>query len=206
VSLRCRQGVHWPAFCTVLGLGSLAALGWPAASIDWQPLRAGAEPWRWWSAAFVHYSTMHLAANLGACAVVGAFGWATRLPVRWTLAFVVAWPLTHLLLLAVPGLTRYGGLSGMLHAGVAVACIGLVWRERGGRRAIGAAVFAGMLVKLLIERPWQGPIQHLPEWDIGVAPIAHVTGALAGTLCALVVCATGARRTMPLSPEPGDPR
>jgi rhomboid family GlyGly-CTERM serine protease len=204
-----RLGLHWLAFCALLGLGSLVAQALPAASIEWQPLVATTEPWRWWSAAFVHYSAQHLVANLGACAVVGVFGWAARLPPHWTAAFVVAWPLTHLALLAVPALVRYGGLSGMLHAGVAVACIGLMWRERGARQAIGAAVFVGMGVKLLLERPWSGPVQHLPEWDIGVAPIAHLTGAAAGVVCALVVCATTPRaapRTMPLSADPGDPQ
>lgn len=191
-----RRSLHWLAFCALLGLGALAAQPLPDASIEWQPLRAATQPWRWWSAAFVHYSPLHLAANVGACAVVGAFGWAARLPVRWTAAFAVAWPLTHLALLAVPALARYGGLSGMLHAGVAITCIGLMWRERGSRRAIGAAVFVGMGVKLLIERPWQGPVQHLPEWDIGVAPIAHVAGAAAGIACALVVCATTPRGTI----------
>ena len=37
----------------------------------------------------------------------------------------VAWPLTHLSLLARPEVMHYGGLSGVLHAGVAVAALGL---------------------------------------------------------------------------------
>jgi rhomboid family GlyGly-CTERM serine protease len=197
-------GLHWVIFCALLGLASLVAQVVPSELIDWQPVRAWAEPWRWWTAAFVHYSPMHLVANLGACAVVGAYGGAARLPPRWTWAWVGAWPLVHLALLVVPDLDRYGGLSGLLHAGVAIACIGLMWRDRGRRQVVGLAVLAGMLVKLLLERPWDGAVQHWPEWDIGVAPIAHVTGAVAGAACALVACVTsrrGSRSTIRNPPE-----
>lgn len=179
-------GRHWVILCVLLGLGSLLAQTLPTMALEWQPVRAWSQPWRWWSAAFVHYSAQHLAANLGACAVVGVYGWAARVPARWTWAWVGAWPLTHLALLLVPGLARYGGLSGLLHGGVTIACAYLVWHEHGRRRAIGAAVLLGMLVKFWLERPWEGPVQRWPEWDIGIAPIAHVTGAAAGFLCALV--------------------
>jgi rhomboid family GlyGly-CTERM serine protease len=197
VPVEPRAGPHWLAFSALLGLASIGAQTLPVQMLEWQPVQAWAEPWRWWTAAFVHYSVHHLAANLGACAVVAAFGWAAQLPARWTWAWVGAWPLVHIALLDVPGLDRYGGLSGLLHAGVAIACIGLVWRERGARRAIGAAVFVGMLVKLLLERPWDGAVQRWPDWDIGVAPIAHVAGAAVGSACAIVAGTTSRRRTAP---------
>ena len=41
------------------------------------------------------------------------------------LAWALAWPLTHLALLAEPALLRYGGLSGVLRAGAAVAAVAL---------------------------------------------------------------------------------
>jgi rhomboid family GlyGly-CTERM serine protease len=198
-----QPGLAWAVFSALLGLMALAAHGVPAERIEWQAAQAWSEPWRWWTAAAVHYSTQHLLANLMGCGVVGAYGWAARLPARWwvwVLAWALAWPLGHLALVAVPGLARYGGLSGVLHAGVAVASVGLLCCERGWRQAIGAAVMLGLLAKLVLERPWLGPVQEVRGWDIPIAPIAHATGAAAGVLCALVVaglyrlCALLARR------------
>lgn len=162
--------------------------GLPAA-LDWQPVLAAAEPWRWWTAAFVHLSSTHLAANLAGCVVLAAFGWTARLPPRWTGAWLAAWPLGHLGLLAVPALGHYAGLSGTLHAGVAVAALGLAWSQAGRRRKIGLAVLAGAALKVLAERPWQGAAQTVTGWDIPVAPAGHAAGLLAGLVCAACVCA-----------------
>jgi hypothetical protein len=61
--------------------------GLPAAWLDWQPALGLAEPWRAWSAAWVHWSPLHLGSNLLAAAVVAAFGWAARMPPRAALAW-----------------------------------------------------------------------------------------------------------------------
>ena len=58
------------------------------------PALAAREPWRLFSAAFVHYSTLHLLANLAGAALVGALGFFARVPRRVVLAWLVAWPLT----------------------------------------------------------------------------------------------------------------
>ncbi len=160
-------------------------LGWwlPSAGLDWQPDLAAAEPWRAFSAAFVHWSPLHLGANLLAAAVVGAYGAAAQLPRSQAVAWVAAWPLTHVGLLLKPDLAHYGGLSGVLHAGVAIACLWLMLKGRGARRAVGAAVALGLLIKLGSESPWGPALQHREEFDIAVAPIAHATGAAAGLLC-----------------------
>jgi rhomboid family GlyGly-CTERM serine protease len=189
---RGRPGLAWATFAALLAACSLLAASWPAASLDWQAQRAWSEPWRWWTAAFVHLSPLHLTANLAGCVVVGAFGWAARLPRRWVWAWVGAWPVGQLALLAVPGLARYGGLSGLLHAGVAVAAVGASCTARGEprKRWIGLAVLGGLALKVLVERPWAGAVQPWPGWDIGVVPAAHATGALAGLAWGLVACAT----------------
>jgi len=176
----------WLTLCALAVAGALA--GWlaPAMALDWQPALAATEPWRWWTAAFVHWSPLHLGANLAGCAVLAGLGAAARLPSRATLAWGLAWPLTHIALLAQPALAHYGGLSGVLHAGVAVAAVVLLART-GRERAIGAAIATGLLAKLLLERPWAGPLAHPAGWDIAVAPLAHAAGAAAGTLCALAL-------------------
>ena len=174
----------WLWLAAVLMGGSMFGWWLPSAWLDWQPDLFAAQPWRAWTAAFVHWSPLHLSSNLLAAAVVGAFGVAAQLPRAQALAWFLAWPLTHAALLVKPDLAHYGGLSGVLHAGVAVVCLWLLVAARGHRRAVGAAVALGLVIKLVSESPWGPALQHSVEFDIAVAPIAHATGAVAGLLCA----------------------
>ncbi|MBX3635250.1 MAG: rhombosortase [Rubrivivax sp.] len=178
-------GAAWAALATLLGLASLLAWWLPAAPLDWQPAHAFDQPWRAWTAAFVHWSPLHLGANLAGVLVVGLLGRVARLPAPLALAWAVAWPLTQFGLLLRPELARFGGLSGVLHAGVAVAALALLAAARGRARAIGAAIAAGLVIKILLEEPWGPALREGGGWDIAVAPLAHATGALAGALCAL---------------------
>lgn len=178
-----RGGFAWAALAAGLAAASVLAFLLPAASLDWQPALAASEPWRAFTGAFVHWSPMHLGANLLGAAVVGALGVAARLPPAWAVAWAVAWPLTQLGLLDEPALAHFGGLSGVLHAGVAVAALALVVRERGARRGVGAAVLAGLFVKIALEQPFGPPLRAGGGWDIATAPLAHATGAAAGLLC-----------------------
>jgi rhomboid family GlyGly-CTERM serine protease len=179
-----RPGVAWCAAALLMIAGTLAA--WPLAhtTLDWQPSRV-VEAWRWWSAAFVHYSGHHLSANIGAVILVAGFGWTAAIPLRSAIAWCVAWPLTHLFLLTQPALLHYGGLSGLMHAGVAVVCVHLVFSGTPSRKFVGGAVFAGMAAKIASESPFGEPLRHVAEWDVAVAPIGHFTGALAGVLCSV---------------------
>lgn len=152
-------------------------------AIDWQPDRSLAQPWRAFSAVAVHYSGLHLAANLAGGLAVAALGRAADLPPRCTLAWALAWPLTQLGLWAQPALLHYGGLSGVLHAGVAVAALHLAGCGSGRRRTIGVALLAGLAVKVGSETPWGPPLRQVAGWDIAIAPAAHASGALAGLLC-----------------------
>lgn len=188
--LRLSAGARaWGLLSALLAAGSVLAWWLPAASLDWQPELAAAEPWRAWSAAFVHWSPQHLGTNLLAAAVVGAYGWAAQVPRAQAWAWCAAWPLTHLGLLLQPDLAHYGGLSGVLHGGVAIVSLWLLLRQRGARRAVGAAVTLGLLIKLASEQPWGPPLQRSQEWDIAVAPLAHASGALAGLLCGAIALA-----------------
>lgn len=186
----------------LLAVGALAGRGASLASGGWVPGLAWDEPWRCWSAAFVHLSDGHLAANLLGCAVVGAFGQRGAQAAGagtardWALAWLAAWPLTHALLGAEPRLAGYAGLSGALHAGVAVAALGLVVQARGRARGVGAAVLAGLALKLALEEPWRAPVQALALWDVPVAVAAHASGAAAGLACAAVALLVRRHATM----------
>ncbi len=181
-----RPGVAWAGLCGGAALLSVLAWWWPANLLDWQPDRAAAEPWRTVSAAWVHWSPLHLGANLLGTAVLAALGWAATLPARAALAWAFAWPLTHLGLWLQPALVHYGGLSGVLHAGVAVAALWLLLHERGVRHAVGAAMLVALGLKLALEQPWGPPLREGGGWDIAIAPLAHATGALAGAGCVLL--------------------
>ncbi len=187
------------AWCAVGAVLALPALGvfdnaTAARTLSWDPATWLDQPWRWWSAAWVHLSSLHLLANLIGAALVVALGVAARLPARAAIAWALAWPVTQLGLLAMPELTRYGGLSGVLHAGVAVAATALLLRPARAERLLGGSIAAVLVVKLLAEAPWRGPLQHPAGWDIAVAPLAHASGALAGAALALVCLLPGRRR------------
>lgn len=175
----------WLALAACAAAGSTITWFLPATALDWQPARAFVEPWRWVTAAFVHWSPLHLGANLAGTAVVAAFGHAAALPRRAALAWALAWPATQGALLAQPALAHYGGLSGVLHAGVAVAAVHLLARS-GRARWIGGAVLVGLALKIVLERPWAGPLLHPAGWDIAVAPLAHAAGAVAGATAGAV--------------------
>ena len=183
--------VHWAGLGVAAAAGALLARLADPALLRWQPELAWAQPWRMVTAAWVHLSTQHLAGNLAATAVVAVFGVAAGCGRRAATAWALAWPLTQLGLLAQPALLRYGGLSGVLHAGVAVAVWQLLRDGSRRRRAVGAAVALMVLAKLLLEAAWQGPaLRQVPGWDIAIAPGAHASGVLAGWLCALA-CGVG---------------
>ncbi len=189
-----RGAWSWMVASVLIAAAASALWFAPRELLAWQPARALEQPWRTWSAAFVHWTPWHLTANLLGCAVVAAFGIAVRVPVRCTLAWLAAWPLSHAALTLQPALATYGGLSGVLHAGVAIAAWHLLRHDRGRRRAIGMAVMAGLAVKLLLEKPWGAPTQSVAGWDFAVAPLAHTTGAIAGIACAALADAVSRRR------------
>lgn len=183
-ALRARYA--WAAVAALLCLAALA--GWPIEreKLDWQPGLAFSEPWRAITAVAVHYNGIHLAGALAGTLLTGALGVAANVPARIVWAWLVAWPLTHFGLLIKPELLHYGGVSGVVHAGVAAVIVFLLIQPQRTQRLIGAAMLVGILIKVLGETPWGPALRHPEGWGIAVAPIAHATGALAGACCALV--------------------
>ena len=178
-----RPGRAWLGLSLLLALGSALAYGRSPASLDWQPTLAFTEPWRAFSAAFVHYSNLHLIGNAAGLALTAAYGWAALVPPRLALAWLVAWPLTQLGLLALPTLAHYGGLSGVVHAGVAIVTLYVIVV---GHRWIGGTIMLMLFVKLATESPFGAPLRQVAGWDIALAPFAHFAGVAAGLLCCSV--------------------
>ena len=187
----------------LLALGALGCLGLSTEALDWQPTQVLRQPWRAWSAALVHLSSLHLAANLAGAALVGALGGVAQVPRRSVVAWLCAWPLTQLALLARPDLDHYAGLSGVLHAGVAVVAVHLIATARGLRQAIGLALLAALSLKVAGETPWAAEVLRRPEgWDIAIAPFAHASGLAAGVIASAI--AEAAARWRPLTMKRND--
>jgi rhomboid family GlyGly-CTERM serine protease len=194
-SRRCLGVVVWVGCAGLMAFGALLGTLAPRHALDWQPGLAFGQPWRWFSAAAVHYGAAHLGVNLLGAALVGALGWAARVPAAMAVAWLLAWPLTHLALLLQSELSHYGGLSGVQHTGVAVVAAHLVCDRARARRIIGAVMAALLAAKVASEAPWE-PVFHA-GLGIMIAPLAHATGAVAGAVCALLcgaIAAQAARR------------
>lgn len=172
---------HWLRLCATLAALSLLAGALPTARLDWQPGLAATQPWRAVTAAFVHWTPLHLAANLAGCAVLGLLGWRARLGARESLAGLIALPLTQLALLLRPELLHYGGLSGVLHGMTALVALSLLMRT-GRERWVGAGIALGLAAKIALEAPLGPALRATPGFDFPVAPFAHLSGALAGVL------------------------
>jgi rhomboid family GlyGly-CTERM serine protease len=173
----------WAGACAVAALGALLAWPAPREVLDWEPALAWSQPWRFLTAAWVHWSARHLAMNLAGCALIALLGWRAQAGVPAVRAWAFAWPLSQLGLLAQPALRHYGGLSGVLHAAAAILGCHLLASGADRRsRAIGALLAVGLVAKVLSETPWGDPVRHVEGWDFLLAPAAHASGVLAGLL------------------------
>jgi len=168
---------------------AVALAGVAPTAIDWQPSRAVAEPWRALTAIALHYSALHLGANLAGAALVAALGAAAAVSKPMVWAWAVATPLTQFGLLARPDLLHYGGLSGVLHAGAGVVAVHLLRVGPTSRRIVGLLLAIGLVAKVIGEAPWGAPLRAPTGWDITTAPLAHATGLLSGVLCAAIASA-----------------
>jgi hypothetical protein len=139
------DGMAWVMLAGLLCLGAVVVTAISAESgampatapitqaLDWQAALGLHEPWRLWTCAWVHWSAAHLAVNLAGGAVVAFVGWRARLPPAAAVAWFVAWPVTQVLMAAIgqerlaAAMPHYGGLSGVLHAGVVVLGLSLAW-------------------------------------------------------------------------------
>lgn len=175
----------WLLLCVAFAALSLLAWPLPRDALDWQPALLATQPWRAITAAFVHLTPLHLAANLAGCAVLALLGHRAALGRREAMAALIALPQTQLALLLRPDLLRYAGLSGVLHALVAIAALTLLMR-RNRDHLVGAAIALGLVVKLVLEHPLGPALRTTPGFDFAVAPFAHLTGAAAGALAWLL--------------------
>lgn len=113
--------------------GSAPATTPLANALDWQAALGLHQPWRLWTSAWVHWNAAHLLVNVAGGVVVAFVGWRARLSPDTAIAWLLSWPLTQLAMAAIgadrlgAAMPHYGGLSGVLHAGVVVLGLSLAW-------------------------------------------------------------------------------
>jgi len=177
----------WPTLCAALAVASLAV--WAAgpaaaAALQWDAGTWMRQPWTLFTSALVHLSGAHLLANLLALGALAILGWSMGAGTPASIALLGAWPLGTLALLAWPGVTRYSGLSGLVHAAVAVLWVHAAIRGRA--YPLTFVLFVALVFKLLGEHAWTTPVAFDPDWGFNVVYAAHLGGALTGAVCGLV--------------------
>jgi rhomboid family GlyGly-CTERM serine protease len=185
--LKVSSQTTWVIAACGLTLFSLIGFFLPTFWLDWQPSLAFLQPWRWWTAVFVHYSAAHLMANLLGVVVVTAYGLAAQINLRVGVGIALAWPLMHLALLVnQPQLAHYGGLSGLLHAAVAAINVYLMLHGSKMQTIVAIMTHAMLMVKIGFEI-MPNTTHYSKALNIFVAPAAHLNGFIMGTLCAFLI-------------------
>jgi len=182
----------------------LSRLAWPAVALclvgpawwlGWQP-DASSSPWAlrpalawhapgWlaslWTAAWVHASPAHLLMNVCGAIAVAMAGWALAMPARGALAWLLSWPLCHLLMFVDDRVAWYVGASGVLHAGVALLAV-QAWRTWG--RVAGGSLLLMLAVKLCLDVSAGFPLAERASMGITVVTLSHLIGTLCGLFLA----------------------
>ncbi len=178
-----RGSRSWLALCALHGVASMVLWWSQEAAVQalvWRSAEWHQAPWTLWTSAWVHLNTPHLVGNQLALGALTAAGWWLRPTRAATLAWALSWPLTQMSLVLWPLIGYAVGLSGVLHAGVAVLAVQLLL---GGPRALrpwGTLLMAGLLLKLWLEQGWARPVVWDPGNQMSVVQAAHLAGAAWG--------------------------
>jgi membrane associated rhomboid family serine protease len=178
--------VHsWLALCLLHAVASM--LVWwggegVASSLTWHADSWLQRPWTLWTSAWVHLHTPHLVGNQLALGALVALAWWVRPTWQASLAWFLAWPSGTLMLLLWPQIGYFVGLSGLIHAALVVVAVGLTGRTvtPSVLRLWGVALWAGLMVKLVIEQAWRQPVAWDEGANLSVVLAAHLSGVVAG--------------------------
>jgi membrane associated rhomboid family serine protease len=180
-----RGSRSWLVLCMLHGVASMV-LWWSQESavqaLIWRSAEWRGEAWTLWTSAWVHLNTPHLVGNQLALGALTAAGWWLRPTRAATLAWCLSWPLMQLSLVLWPLIGYAVGLSGVLHAGVAVLAAQLLVSGPRALRPWGLLLAAGLLLKLWLEQGWSTPVVWDPGNQMSVVQAAHLSGAAWGAL------------------------
>ncbi len=167
--------------CLLLSLAAVSGL-----FVYWRDGILHGEYWRLVTGNFVHLNWQHASLNLVAWFLVWVYGARVCGLATWLVSLLLCASGVGIgLLLLLPEIELYSGLSGVLH-GLLVVVAGL--RLLAWRRDYSAwAILVAVLAKLVFEGVW-GSAGATVDW-IGMMVVseAHLYGALSGALLFIVV-------------------
>lgn len=187
---RSQPSRWWLWLCVLHGMASMLVwwAGEPVAQVlTWRAGESWERPWTWWTTAWVHLHTPHLIGNQLVIGVLVAWAWWMRPDRALAVAWGLAWPISTLLLNGWPQVGYCIGLSGVLHAGLAMMGLFMVmeWGQRAHhphQRWWGVLLWVGVGLKLLMEQAWSSPVVWDNTANVSVVRAVHLTGALSGVL------------------------
>jgi hypothetical protein len=182
----------WLFVCGIHGVAS-SLLWWARDSslqrLTWHYDTVWSMPWTLWTSAWVHVNPPHLIFSQMGLGLLVALAWVLRPPWISTWAWLLSWPLAQACLVWWPQIGYAAGLSGLMHAGVAVLAVhllmGLVRIPKG--RRWGSLLLLALLVKLAMERGWAHPVVWDGGTELSVVQALNLTSALWGAALALVL-------------------
>lgn len=185
----------WLSLCLLHAVASMLVwwAGAPLAQVlTWRSDTWWQHPWTLWTTPWVHIHTPHLIGNQMAVGALAAMAWLVRPNALASAAWLMAWPTVALVLPLWPHIGYAVGLSGLIHAAVAVVAVHLLWGQGalGPRhRRWGCVLAAGLGAKLALEQGWHWPVVWSNGADMSVVQAAHLTGAVAGLAFSVVLLA-----------------
>lgn len=197
-----------------LVLAALAVQAWPSAQealvFRHQAIAAG-EWWRVVTGHLVHCDWRHLAADLGAFALLCWIG-LRRPRTALTVVVLSAVAAGVAVYLWAGGITTYMGISGINYSLLAWLLLARALEERGWRAAAYGAVLAAICAKAVIETATGELVVNacLPA-GVRVVAVAHLAGIVVGLAAAIVPAAASILQVRSLSfgggqtPKPAKP-
>jgi rhomboid family GlyGly-CTERM serine protease len=165
-----------------------AELFLPGGALEYRRELLAAEPWRLFTAHFVHLTFLHAALNAVALLLIGRlFADRLRPDELFSLLGIAPVLISVLFWLLMPKLEWYRGLSGVLHALFFAGCVVWIATTTGRARWLPAAALVGGAIKVLVEQPWDSSFPMHQALRIAVVPQAHLLGAIVGTAAGLLL-------------------
>ena len=202
-----KRSGSWLLLCALHAVASMLLWWTREGTLDafiWRADGWTAQPWTLWTSAWVHLNTPQLIFNQIALGALTAFAWVIRPNWTCTLAWLLAWPLGQLSLLWWPQIGYAVGLSGVLHAGIAVLAVQLLRQRIAIPKAQrwGGLLALVLLGKLLLERGWAYPVVWDGAHDMSVVQAGHLSAAAWGLLLGLIATWGPIWRFSGLPPRP----
>ena len=184
IARRIPTAIHWLLIYALIS----ALLQLEMSQFIYQRDVMQSEPWRWWTAQWVHVGWRHYLLNILALACLPfIFPQFNRTNLLW--AILVLSPLVSVgLYWYVPDVYAYAGLSGVLHGLYAAAALDMLRHSKPAEhlaitaeQKFAGLILVGIVLKVLIERL----VGHTNTEKLIQAPVliqAHQLGLVAGLM------------------------